>query len=43
MKTIRLGFLVPPVLSGASAMMWHALKTAKAGARIAGYGSLLSN
>lgn len=32
-----------PVLSSASAMMWNALRVAKVGASIAGYGSLLSN
>ncbi len=32
-----------PVLSSASAMMWHALRTAKVEAAIPGYGSLLLN
>ena len=31
-----------PVLSSASAMMWHALRTARVNAAVAGYGSLLS-
>jgi maleate isomerase len=32
-----------PAISSASAMMWHALRTAKVAATIAGFGTLLSN